>query len=94
METAGLIIGPKDTINKYVIRYIKRPRAIRLVDLGDMTIDRESSEQSCELDPILHPEILQRAVELAKASYTGDLQSQLVLGQASQTDIGVIQTSK
>lgn len=93
-KKAELIIGPKDTINKYVIRYIKRPRAIRLVDLDDMTIDGKSNEQSCELDPILHPEILQRAVELAKASYTGDLQSQLVLGQASQTDIGVIQTSK
>lgn len=49
---------------------------------------------TCELDPILHPEILQRAVELAKAAYSGDLTSQITLGQASQTNIGAIQSSK
>ena len=43
----------------------------------------------CELDPIIHHEILQRAVELAKASYLGDLNSQLALGVNSQTDIGM-----
>lgn len=42
----------------------------------------------CELDPILHQEILQRAVELAKAAYTGELQAQVALGKTSQTDIG------
>lgn len=44
----------------------------------------------CELDEVLHPDILQRAVELAKASYTGDLTSQVALGQTSQTEIGAV----
>lgn len=94
-KKAEIIIGPNDTISRYVIRYIKRPRAIRLTNFDeDVTLDGEFTEQSCELDPILHPEILQRAVELAKAAYTGDLQSQIALGQASQTNMGAVQASR
>jgi hypothetical protein len=85
---AELIAGNGDTITSYIIRYVKRPKAIILTDLEDVTLDGISTSQNCELDPILHHEILQRAVELAKAAYTGDLQSQVSLGQASQTDIG------
>lgn len=85
---AELIAGNGDTITSYIIRYVKRPQAIILTDLEDVTLDGISTSQKCELDPILHHEILQRAVELAKAAYTGDLQSQVSLGQASQTDIG------
>ena len=94
-KKAELIIGPNDDIDSYTVRYIKRPRAIRLIDFtnDNVTIDGESTIQSCELDPILHQEILQRAVELAKASYSGDLQSQIALGQASQTGIGIVQTA-
>ena len=94
-KKAELIIGPNDDIDSYTVRYIKRPRAIRLIDFtsDNVTIDGESTMQSCELDPILHQEILQRAVELAKASYSGDLQSQIALGQASQTGIGMVQTA-
>lgn len=93
-KKAEIVIGPNDAISRYVIRYVKRPRAIRLIDFDDVTLDGDKTEQSCELDPILHPEILQRAVELAKASYTGDLQSQIALGQASQTNIGAVQASR
>ena len=93
-KKAEIVIGPNDSINKYVIRYVKRPRAIRLINFTDVTIDGEGTEQSCELDPILHSEILQRAVELAKAAYIGDLQSQIALGQTSQTNIGVVQASR
>lgn len=90
-----IVIGPNDVIAKYVLRYIRRPRAIRLTTFDDnVTLDGDKTEQSCELDPILHSEILQRAVELAKASYTGDLQSQIVLGQASQTEIGAVQSNR
>lgn len=94
-KKAELIIGPNDTIDSYTVRYIKRPRAIRLIGFtsDNVTIDGESTMQSCELDPILHQEILQRAVELAKASYSGDLQSQIALGQASQTGIGIVQAA-
>lgn len=91
---AEIVIGPNDSIKKYVIRYIKRPRAIRLTYFEDVTLDGESTEQSCELDPILHPEILQRAVELAKAAYTGDLTSQVALGQNSQTNMGIVTQSR
>lgn len=87
---AELIAGVGDTLKSYQIRYVKRPQAIILATLEEVTLDGKSAEQSCELDPILHQEILQRAVELAKAAYTGDLQSQVALGQNSQTDIGVV----
>lgn len=89
-----IVIGPNDTLNKYVIRYVKRPQAIILCDLEDVTLDNKNKKQPCELDEALHPEILQRAVELAKAAYTGNLGDQITLGQASQTNMGAIQSSR
>lgn len=106
-KKAELVVGPVDTIKKYVTRYVKRPRAIILSPLSDGTsldgyvgadrsgnpttdLSRATQGITCELDPILHPEILQRAVELAKAAYTGDLQSQIALGQTSQTNMGMV----
>ena len=90
--TMEIICHPEDTGSlNYIIRYIRRPRAIRLTTFAEgITLDGSNQEQSCELDPILHYEILQRAVELAKASYTGDLSSQIALGQASETNMGII----
>ncbi len=110
-KKAELVVGPIDTITKYVTRYVKRPRAIILDVLSDGTsldgyvgadaegnpvtdLSKATQGITCELDPILHHEILQRAVELAKAAYAGDLQSQVALGQTSQTNIGVVQASK
>ena len=59
----------KETISAYKIRYVRRPTPIILVDLPNgMEIDGCSDEMECELNPILHPEIIQRAVELAYAS--------------------------
>lgn len=93
---AELIVGPNDTITQYTIRYVKRPNPIVLSDLeeGLSLGDNVSVETPCELDPILHPEILQRAVELAKAAYTGDLTSQVALGQNSQTNMGIVTQSR
>lgn len=93
---AELIVGPNDTITQYTIRYVKRPNPIVLSDLeeGLSLGDNVSTETPCELDPILHPEILQRAVELAKAAYTGDLTSQVALGQNSQTNMGIVTQSR
>lgn len=89
--TVELIVGPQDSIRKYTIRYLKRPKAIIIEDLENgLTINGSPNKQDCELDPVLHEEILQRAVELAKAAYTGDLQSQVALGGQSQTGIGFI----
>lgn len=93
-KQSNIIVGPSDSIVEYRVRYIRRPRAIRLISFDDVTLGGGSDEQSCELDPILHPEILQRAVELAKSSYMGDLQSQIALGQNSHTEMGILTQSK
>lgn len=85
----------KESSLTYTVRYVRRPRPIILRDLGEgLSIQGESAESSCELDESLHQEILKRAVELAKAAYSGDLQSQIALGQASQTDIGAVAQSR
>ena len=94
VNRADLIVGPNDTLVKYSMRYVKRPRAIILSDLEGVTLDGQTQAQTCELDPILHPEILQRAVELAKAAYIGNLESQVALGQTSQTNIGMTAASR
>lgn len=84
----------KDSLT-YTLRYLRKPRPIILHDLGrDLSIQGISTESTCELDESIHHEILTRAVELAKAAYTGDLQSQIALGQASKTDIGTVAQSR
>ena len=55
----------KETIVGYKMRYIRRPNPIVLVDLPDgLSIEGFTTETPCELNPILHPEIVQRAVEI------------------------------
>lgn len=76
------------------VRYVKKPRPIIVADLdqtvGDVTIEGEYEAMTSELDPSIHEEILQRAVELAKASYASDqsgqaqLQNQITVGQRSE----------
>ena len=77
-----------ETITKYTIRYVRRPKPIILCglnsDYGDVSINGMSTVSECELNPLIHEEILQRAVELAKAAYTGDLKSSVELGQRSE----------
>lgn len=68
----------------YIIRYIRRPKPIIAGSLEGNTIDGycfigdkelysldDSIQETdgCELDPVLHDEILQRAVELAKTAW-------------------------
>ena len=88
----NIIYYPKETpFNvSYTIRYVKVPRPIILSDLTDLELSiRGRREQStCELPDEMHPEILKRAVELAKAYYIGDLQSQLAIGKNSSTELG------
>lgn len=85
---AEIIAHSSDTIESYNIRYVRRPRPIILTDLsseyGDVTIDGISTVSECELNPILHDEILQRAVELAKVVYTGDANGLLQTGQRAE----------
>lgn len=94
---AEIIIGPKDTLSSYIVRYVKRPNPIILEDLSGEGVslgDNKQEPATCELDPILHPEILQRAVELAKAAYAGTLESIVGVGNTSQTEIGAVARSK
>lgn len=83
-----VIVKTDSTLSKYKVRYVKRPKPIVLTNLKDtysnVSIEGVTEVTECELDPILHPEILQRAVELAKAAYSGDIKSIVELGQRSE----------
>ena len=58
-------------VDKYLIRYIARPNPIILVNLPDgLSINGVSAETECELNPVIHRAILERAVRLAIASRT------------------------
>lgn len=72
------------TSGKYIVRYIKRPTPIILKNFseieseeglseGFLSIDGLKTITECELNPEIHREILDRAVELAKVSYTDNV---------------------
>ena len=88
-DSWNLIIGHNNSapINqgyKYYIRYIKKPTPIILENISPLSIEGIDKKTQCILDSEIHPEILQRAVELAKAAYIGDLNSTLELGKRSE----------
>ena len=85
--TVELIANSNESITQYKVRYIKKPTPIITADLseyGDVTINGISNISECELNPNIHQEILQRAVELAKSAYVGDLNSTIQLGERSE----------
>lgn len=56
----------KYPIDKYFIRYVKKPEPIILEDLPDgLSINGESESKTCQLDDTLHDTILSMAVQLA-----------------------------
>ena len=81
-----IVVKAGATVSDYIIRYVRRPKPIILTTLTEtnVSLDGLTAVTECELDPILHPEILQRAVELAKNAYGGDLKSTVDLGQRSE----------
>ena len=85
---ADIVIGPSDILTKYTIRYVRRPNPIIVSSLDGLTIENKGTATECELDPILHEEILQRAVELAKVAWTNtgqdNLQPVMQAGQRSE----------
>nr|DAH00552.1 MAG TPA: hypothetical protein [Crassvirales sp.] len=89
-NNADIIIGPSDTFGSYFIRYVRRPTPIVVADLDGLTIDGDNTgkKMDCILDPILHEEIVQRAVELAKVAWTNtgqdNLQAVMQAGQRSE----------
>ena len=84
--------------NKLILKYIRKPYPIILEDLssqgltiegykgtgGSTTGTAVSGKACCELAEELHPEILQRAVELAKIFYQGEPTSIVTAGQRSE----------
>lgn len=85
---ADIVVGPTDVLTQYTLRYIRRPNPIIVSDLDGLTIEGIGTASECELDPILHEEILQRAVELAKTAWTtsgqDNLQAVMQTGQRSE----------
>lgn len=79
-------------IPTYKVRYVKRPAPIILEDLEDtgLSINGETAIQDpiCELPDTMHDEILQRAVELAKAAWTAtgneNLNAAIEMGKRSE----------
>lgn len=84
-------------IVNYAIRYVRKPKPIILVNIGNVygtTIDGEwgeglpddvSDAQVCELPEAMHDEIVQRAVEIAKATYrTGETEALINIGQRTE----------
>lgn len=60
----------------YKIRYVKRPDPIVLIDLPDnLSIEGVTEETQCSLNPILHSDILNKAVEIAIATRGGRITS-------------------
>ena len=61
----------------YKIRYVRRPCPIVLEDLpNDLEIDGETDETSCELNTILHKDILNKSFDMAIATRGARTQSQ------------------
>ena len=56
----------------------------KLTTLNNTATDATQSQEACELAKELHPEILQRAVELAKVFYTGQPADVINAGQRSE----------
>lgn len=99
-----VIFGNNNLFKAYTLRYLTRPTPIILTSLKSMglsineytgginestpTKGNSTTGLTCLLNKELHPEILQRAVELAKAAYTGNLSSTIQIGNVSSTNLG------
>ena len=70
---AEIIVSPDMFPIRYNVRYIKYPAEVDL-----------SSDVGSEVPEILHDEILQRAVELAKNSWEGTLETHKAFGERSE----------
>lgn len=71
IDTEGRIVEilSKYNINNYLVRYLARPKPIILIELPDgLSINDISNKTECELNPVIHRAILERAVKLAISS--------------------------
>lgn len=71
---------------KHLTTVVKQPSPIILTNIGDenLSINGESTSMTCLLNEEIHPEILQRAVELAKIAYTGEYTDIVDAGKRSE----------
>lgn len=85
-STFDLYIRYNWTLINYIIRYIKKPNPIILEELNtqNLTIDGKHEVSSCELNPILHQEVLDRAVELAKVAFLGSTEEVINVNQRNE----------
>ena len=68
-ENSIIEIVSKYNIDRYLIRYLAQPNPIILIDLPDsLSINGVSIKTECELNPVIHRIILERAVRKAIAS--------------------------
>jgi hypothetical protein len=99
---AEIVAGTDNPTGTYKVRYIRFPKPIIVGDIDDLTIDGykysanpnvlaedpKETDGNCELDPIIHENILQRAVELAKIAWTStgqdNMQAFVQAGQRSE----------
>ena len=68
LDLSGKVVEiiSKYNVEKYLIRYLSRPTPIVLTDLADnLSINGISVKTECELNPVIHRAILERAVKLA-----------------------------
>lgn len=85
-STFDLYIRYNWTLINYIIRYIKKPNPIILEELitQNLTIDGKDAVSNCELNPILHQEVLDRAVELAKVAFLGSTEEVINVNQRNE----------
>lgn len=64
------LISIKYAVSKYLVRYLRRPKPIILLDLRSegLKINGEDTPMTCELHESLHQKILERAVAMALQS--------------------------
>ena len=68
LDLSGKVVEivSKYNVESYLVRYISRPAPIILTDLTDnLSINGISVKTECELNPVIHRAILERAVKLA-----------------------------
>lgn len=70
-ELIGKFMNSSSSNFLYLLRYVKQPKPIILIDLtsDNLSIDGEKKSTPCELPTQMHQEILERAVTLAKIAY-------------------------
>lgn len=66
---AEIVMRNSNPIEKYLIRYIRKPKPIILENLGDLSIQGISTATECELNPLVHFEVLSQAVNMAVSRY-------------------------